>query len=254
VALVTDALFGETDVLGVTLAVDPTKTASVFVTDTTLPPAPTYSITTPATAAEGATANFTVATTNVANGTALAYTLSGVNAADVVGGLTGFAVVNGGAATIPVALATDALFGETDVLSVTLAVAPTKTASVAVTDTTLPVPTMPEPLPIPTMPEPLPIPTMPEPLPIPTMPEPLPVPTMPEPLPVPTMPEPLPVPTMPEPLPIPTAPPPPPPMMFAYSLSNSDGVIHLTGLATAQDSQLFSVESFKSVFGADSLI
>ncbi|MBV5311152.1 SwmB domain-containing protein [Chromatium okenii] len=290
VALATDALFGETDVLSVTLAADSTKTASVFVTDTTLPPAPTYSITTPATAAEGATANFTVATTNVANGTALAYSLGGVDAADVVGGLTGFAVVNGGAATIPVALATDALFGETDVLSVTLAVAPTKTASVAVTDTTLPVPTMPEPLPIPTMPEPLPIPivpeplpiptmpeplpvptmpeplpiptmpeplpipTMPEPLPIPTMPEPLPVPTMPEPLPVPTMPEPLPVPTMPEPLPIPTAPPPPPPMMFAYSLSNSDGVIHLTGLATAQDSQLFSVESFKSVFGADSLI
>ena len=137
-ALATDALFGESDVLGVTLAVDSTKTASVVVTDTTLPPVPTYSITAPATASEGATANFTVATTNVANGTALAYTLSGVNAADVVGGLTGFAVVNGGAATIPVALETDALFGETDVLSATLAIDPTKTASVVVTDTTLP--------------------------------------------------------------------------------------------------------------------
>ena len=139
VALATDALFGESDVLGVTLAVDSTKTASVVVTDTTLPPVPTYAITAPATASEGATANFTVATTNVANGTALAYTLSGVNAADVSGGLlTGYAVINSGAATIPVALATDALFGESDVFGVTLAVDSTKTASVVVTDTTLP--------------------------------------------------------------------------------------------------------------------
>ena len=137
VALATDALFGETDVLSMTLAVDSTKTASVVVTDTTLPPVPTYAITAPATASEGATANFTVATTNVANGTALAYTLSGVNAADVSGGLlTGYAVINSGAATIPVALANDALFGESDVLGVTLAIDPTKTASVAVVDTT----------------------------------------------------------------------------------------------------------------------
>ncbi|MBK1640738.1 hypothetical protein CKO12_02355 [Chromatium okenii] len=142
VALVNDALFSESDVLRVTLAADSTKTASVFVTDTTLPPVPTYSITAPATAAEGATANFTVATTNVANGTALAYSLGGVDAADISGGLlTGFAVVNGGAATIPVALANDALFGESDVLRVTLAADSTKTASVAVVDTTLPIST-----------------------------------------------------------------------------------------------------------------
>ncbi len=197
-------------------AVSLAAVAAVNETAPIAPTIPTYSITAPATAAEGATANFTVATTNVANGTALAYTLSGVDAADVVGGLTGFAVVNGNAATIPVALVNDVLFSESDVLNVTLAIDPTKTASVAVVDTTLPVPTMPEPLPVPTMPEPLPVPTMPEPLPVPTMPEPLPVPTMPS------------------------------PMLFAYSLSSSDGVINLTGLADAAE--------VNTVFGSGTLI
>ncbi|MBK1642509.1 hypothetical protein CKO12_11590 [Chromatium okenii] len=100
---------------------------------------PTYAITapTPATVNEGATATFTVATTNVADGE-LAYTLSGagIEAADVTGGLTAKATVTAGVATIAVALVTDALAAETDKLVVTLDADTTKTATVDVIDTT----------------------------------------------------------------------------------------------------------------------
>lgn len=77
------------------------------------PPAPTpkYSVTAGTTAVnEGSTVAFTVVTQNVASGTRLNYTLSGVSAADVTGGaLTGTATVGSdGRATVNVGLVSDA--------------------------------------------------------------------------------------------------------------------------------------------------
>jgi hypothetical protein len=83
---------------------------------------------------EGATAIFTMTTTNVAAGTQVAYTLSGISAADVQGGvLTGTATVGAnGQATISVSLLADSLTEGAETLTVT---AGGKTASTTVNDT-----------------------------------------------------------------------------------------------------------------------
>ncbi|MGB6035390.1 MAG: hypothetical protein WBG42_03920 [Cryomorphaceae bacterium] len=74
-----------------------------------------------ASADEGTTATFTLTTTNVAEGTEVAYTLSGVDAADVTGGLTGTATVGAdGTATISVPLVADAVTEGPETLTVTL--------------------------------------------------------------------------------------------------------------------------------------
>ena len=83
---------------------------------------PTYSLSAAdASANEGSTATFTLTTTNVAAGTSVPYTLSGISAADISGGaLTGNAVVNSsGLATISVALLNDSLTEGTETLTVT---------------------------------------------------------------------------------------------------------------------------------------
>ena len=83
---------------------------------------------------EGSTATFTLSTTNVSAGTQVAYTLSGVSAADVQGGaLTGTATVgSNGQATISVALLADSLTEGAETLTIT---AGGKTASTTVIDT-----------------------------------------------------------------------------------------------------------------------
>lgn len=72
--------------------------------------APTYALGAPsaATVNEGAAVTFTLTTTNVADGTAVPYTINGVDAADITDGLTGSATVTGNTATITVNVAADA--------------------------------------------------------------------------------------------------------------------------------------------------
>ena len=82
---------------------------------------------------EGSTASFTLTTKYLAAGTAVPYTLSGVSAADVLGGLSGTAVVNSsGVATISVTLLNDNLTEGNETLTVTAGGA---SASTTVNDT-----------------------------------------------------------------------------------------------------------------------
>ena len=81
-----------------------------------------YSLTSNSTSVnEGSTATFTLKTTNVATGTVVNYTLSGVSAADVIGGLTGSTTVgNNGLATIAVATVADNLTEGNEVMTLAL--------------------------------------------------------------------------------------------------------------------------------------
>jgi hypothetical protein len=100
---------------------------------------PTYSLAADEAAVdEGATATFTLETTNVIEGDEVAYTISGVDAADVDGDLTGVAVVGAdGTATIEVALAEDNTTEGEETLTVTIDDDATATADVTVNDTSL---------------------------------------------------------------------------------------------------------------------
>ena len=98
----------------------------------------TFSLTADAaTVSEGNTATFTLVTTTVADGTVVSYTLSGVSAADVVGGLTGTATVTNNKATISVALAADRVTEGAETLSVTLDNGKAPSVSVVVNDTSI---------------------------------------------------------------------------------------------------------------------
>nr|NDG08570.1 hypothetical protein [Oxalobacteraceae bacterium] len=91
--------------------------------------------------AEGSTAQFLLTTTNLAAGTSVAYTLSGVSAADIMGGITSgsVTVAANGQATISVPLAADLITEGVETLTVTVQ---GKTASMQVLDTsTAPAPT-----------------------------------------------------------------------------------------------------------------
>jgi hypothetical protein len=98
---------------------------------------------------EGLTATFTLTTTNLTSGTSVPYTLTGVTAADVSGGvLSGNAVVNSsGVATISVALLNDSATEGAETLTIT---AGGVTASTVINDTsTIPTPATPtSPIPI----------------------------------------------------------------------------------------------------------
>jgi hypothetical protein len=89
---------------------------------------------------EGGVATFTLRTTNVAAGTPISYTLSGISAADVSGGaLSGVAIVSynligGYSATISVSLLNDLLTEGAETLMVTAGGA---TASIVVNDTSI---------------------------------------------------------------------------------------------------------------------
>jgi hypothetical protein len=98
---------------------------------------PIYSMFASATSVnEGGVATFTLRTTNVAAGSSIPYTLSGISAADVFGGsLSGNAVVNSsGVATISVALLNDSLTEGVEKLQVA---AGSATASINVNDTSI---------------------------------------------------------------------------------------------------------------------
>ena len=95
---------------------------------------PTYSLSAGSSEVnEGSSATFTLSTTNVPAGAAVPYTLSGVSAADVSGGLSGTAVINSsGVATISVNLINDSLTEGAETLTVTAGGA---SASTTVNDT-----------------------------------------------------------------------------------------------------------------------
>jgi S-layer protein len=86
---------------------------------------------------EGATATFTLTTENVDEGTEVAYTISGVDAADVDGDLTGVATVGAdGTATIQVSVAADETTEGEETLTVSID-GTDATADVVVNDTSL---------------------------------------------------------------------------------------------------------------------
>ncbi len=134
VTLVADAVTEGAETLTISVA---GKTASATVNDTSIAPVPTYALAADAASVnEGGAAMFTLTTTNVAAGSTFDYTLSGVSAADVVGGaLTGTATVGtDGKAMVQVTLAADATTEGAETL--TMAVAG-KSASTTVNDTSL---------------------------------------------------------------------------------------------------------------------
>ncbi|QTR44949.1 hypothetical protein J9253_13110 [Thiothrix litoralis] len=92
---------------------------------------------------EGSTASFTLTTTNVADGTSVPYTLSGINADDLASGsLSGVATVTGGKATISVALKADATTEGAETLTVSIN-GQSATAAMTVNDTsTTPLPSV----------------------------------------------------------------------------------------------------------------
>jgi len=109
-----------------------------FAVDTRVP---TYALSTASNSVnEGSTATFTLTTTNVPSGTSVPYTLSGLSAADISGGLlTGSAIVNSiGTATISIGIFADNLTEGPETLIVT---AQGKSASVTVNDTSKTAPT-----------------------------------------------------------------------------------------------------------------
>ncbi|MAC46267.1 MAG: hypothetical protein CMI12_05350 [Oceanospirillum sp.] len=131
------------DVLGTTVPTTGTSTGgqSTVNEDGTSTPTlnPTYTLTAGAAAVdEGSTATFTLATTDVAEGTSVAYTISGVAAADLTSGsLTGTATVDAsGNATISVALVEDVTTEGAETLTVTID-GQTASASTTVNDTSL---------------------------------------------------------------------------------------------------------------------
>jgi hypothetical protein len=137
--LAADQLTESAETLTVTAG---SASASTTVNDTSTTPAPIYAIISSSFSVnEGATATFTLTTTNVASGTSVPYTLSGVSVADITGeSLTGSATVNsGGTATIAVPISADLLTEGAETLTVTAGGA---SASTTVNDTsTTPAPT-----------------------------------------------------------------------------------------------------------------
>jgi len=115
--------------------VESTTSSAVTVNDTSPAPSPTYIIAAAAsTVNEGSTATFNLTTTNVASGTAVAFTLSGLSSSDVNGGfLTGSATIGtDGKATISVPIAADQLTEGSETLTISAGGA---TASSVVNDT-----------------------------------------------------------------------------------------------------------------------
>ena len=112
------------------------ESASILINDTSKN-SPTYSLVAKSSSVnEGTTATFTLTTTDVTSGSSVPYTLSGISAADVLGGsLSGNAVVNSsGVATISVALLNDLLTEGAETLQVTAGGA---SASTVVNDTSI---------------------------------------------------------------------------------------------------------------------
>jgi hypothetical protein len=128
VTLLNDSLNEGVETLTITAG---RATTSILVNDTTA----TYSLFSNSSSVnEGSSATFTLITTNLASGSSVPYTLSGISAADISGGsLSGNAVVNSsGVATISVTLLNDSLTEGTETLTVT---AGSANASTVINDT-----------------------------------------------------------------------------------------------------------------------
>jgi hypothetical protein len=118
VPLIADAQTEGTEVLVLTAG---NSAKSVQVIDTSM--APTYAITSSSTSFnEGSTASFRLTTTNLAVGTVLNYTLSGISSSDVTTSLTGTLTIGSDqSASLNVPLITDNLLEGTEPLRLTVA-------------------------------------------------------------------------------------------------------------------------------------
>jgi hypothetical protein len=143
-AIATDALVETGEGITVTLSAPVgtglvLDTAKTIASSTISDPAAAYTLTAGATSVnEGASATFNLVTELSEAGKTVAYTLSGITAADVTGGLTGSVVVGAdGKAVITIAIVADALTENTqETLTVTLNGKPA-TASILINDTSV---------------------------------------------------------------------------------------------------------------------
>jgi len=139
VELLEDEASEGSETLTVTIDEDATATADVTVNDTSVDPnAPIYALTADAaTVDEGATATFTLATTNLEEDDEVAYTITGVEVDDIAAdALTGTVAVDAdGNATIEVELLEDEATEGPETLTVTIDEDATATADVTVNDT-----------------------------------------------------------------------------------------------------------------------
>jgi hypothetical protein len=93
---------------------------------------------------EGSTVTIQVATSLIPDGTNLAYTISGIDEADIVGSLTGSVTITEGLGTFDIEIAEDSLVEASDVLSISLNVNPGSVLTIPITDTSNTAPTNPD--------------------------------------------------------------------------------------------------------------
>lgn len=110
---------------------------------TTPPTSPTYALSrSSATVDEGGTVTITLTTTNVANGTAVPYTITGagITAGDLgLGSLTASFTVNANTASLVLNIAADAVTEGPETFTLTLdSITPTTSVSVTINDTSVP--------------------------------------------------------------------------------------------------------------------
>jgi len=105
---------------------------------------PTYSLSSESVSlAEGNTITIQVSTSLIPDGTSLAYTISGVQAEDIVGNLTGTVTITEGLGSFDIELASDTTV-ETETLTVQLDVDPGSAFSISITDSSNTAPTNPD--------------------------------------------------------------------------------------------------------------
>lgn len=127
-----DSLTEGTETISITAA-GQSSSASVNDTSLTPPPSPTYTLSRSAASVnEGSSVTFTLTTTNVANGTSVPYSISGISAEDLSSGsLSGNFAINNGSATVTLTTASDALTEGTETITIT---AGGQTSSTAIND------------------------------------------------------------------------------------------------------------------------
>jgi hypothetical protein len=118
-------------------SISPTVSTSLLINDTSLTPI-TYAIGRSVSSVnEGSSVTFTLSTTNIANGTVLPYTITGISANDLTSGsLTGNFTVSNNLATVTITASADLLTegAETAILSLD-SISPTVSASIIINDT-----------------------------------------------------------------------------------------------------------------------
>ena len=106
---------------------------------------PTYSLSSNlSTVTEGSTVSIQVATSLIPDGTNLAYTISGVDEADIVGSLTGTVTITEGLGSFDIEIAEDTTVEANDVLSISLNVNPGSVLTIPITDNSSTSPTNPD--------------------------------------------------------------------------------------------------------------